>query len=152
VESEPKSEGGIWLPCESRKSLVQRIPSKSSSGRSPSRALVRYGLRFKLAASATATRLSKTRSFERDASRRYELAREDIAAAALFALATVAAEPADADALEATGSTWSRRPVREFASERKLVAAICHPGWIAISAGIDRGVRVTARPASKTTS
>lgn len=33
--------------------------------------------------------------------------------------------------------------VREFASAGKLVAAICHGGWIAISAGVYRGVRVT---------
>lgn len=33
--------------------------------------------------------------------------------------------------------------VREFAEANKLVAAICHGGWIAISAGVYRGVRVT---------
>ena len=33
--------------------------------------------------------------------------------------------------------------VREFAGSRKLVAAICHGGWIPISAGVYRGVRVT---------
>jgi protease I len=33
--------------------------------------------------------------------------------------------------------------VREFAAAKKLVAAICHGGWIAISAGVYRGVRVT---------
>ena len=33
--------------------------------------------------------------------------------------------------------------VRELASASKLVAAICHGGWIAISAGVYRGVRVT---------
>jgi protease I len=33
--------------------------------------------------------------------------------------------------------------VREFAEAKKLVAAICHGGWIAISAGVYRGVRVT---------
>jgi protease I len=33
--------------------------------------------------------------------------------------------------------------VREFAEAEKLVAAICHGGWIAISAGVYRGVRVT---------
>jgi deglycase len=33
--------------------------------------------------------------------------------------------------------------VREFAAAGKLVAAICHGGWIAISAGVYRGVRVT---------
>jgi protease I len=33
--------------------------------------------------------------------------------------------------------------VREFAAAAKLVAAICHGGWIPISAGVYRGVRVT---------
>jgi protease I len=33
--------------------------------------------------------------------------------------------------------------VREFAAEGKLVAAICHGGWIPISAGVYKGVRVT---------
>ncbi len=33
--------------------------------------------------------------------------------------------------------------IREFAESRKLVAAICHGGWMAISAGVYRGVRVT---------
>lgn len=33
--------------------------------------------------------------------------------------------------------------VREFAEAEKPVAAICHGGWIAISAGVYRGVRVT---------
>jgi protease I len=33
--------------------------------------------------------------------------------------------------------------VREFAESEKLVAAICHGGWIPISAGVYRGVRVT---------
>jgi protease I len=33
--------------------------------------------------------------------------------------------------------------VREFAASDKLVAAICHGGWIPISAGVYRGVRVT---------
>jgi protease I len=33
--------------------------------------------------------------------------------------------------------------VRDFADANKLVAAICHGGWIAISAGVYRGVRVT---------
>ncbi len=35
------------------------------------------------------------------------------------------------------------RLVREFADAGKLVAAICHGGWIAISAGVYKGVRVT---------
>lgn len=33
--------------------------------------------------------------------------------------------------------------VRHFADSGKLVAAICHGGWIPISAGVYRGVRVT---------
>ena len=39
--------------------------------------------------------------------------------------------------------------VREFASSGKLVAAICHGGWIAISAGVYRGVQVTGSPGIK---
>lgn len=33
--------------------------------------------------------------------------------------------------------------VRDFAARGKLVAAICHGGWIPISAGVYRGVQVT---------
>ncbi len=36
--------------------------------------------------------------------------------------------------------------VREFFSAGKPVAAICHGGWIPISAGIYRGIRVTGSP------
>lgn len=39
--------------------------------------------------------------------------------------------------------------VREFAEANKLVAAICHGGWIPISAGVYRGVRVTGSPGIK---
>lgn len=39
--------------------------------------------------------------------------------------------------------------VREFAAAEKLVAAICHGGWIAISAGVYRDVRVTGSPGIK---
>jgi protease I len=39
--------------------------------------------------------------------------------------------------------------VRDFAASGKLVAAICHGGWIAISAGVYRGVRVTGSPGIK---
>ena len=39
--------------------------------------------------------------------------------------------------------------VRDFASAGKLVAAICHGGWIAISAGVYRGVHVTGSPGIK---
>jgi protease I len=35
---------------------------------------------------------------------------------------------------------------REFAEAGKLVAAICHGGWMAISAGVYQGVRVTGSP------
>jgi protease I len=35
------------------------------------------------------------------------------------------------------------RLTREFAKTEKLVAAICHGGWIPISAGVYTGVRVT---------
>jgi protease I len=39
--------------------------------------------------------------------------------------------------------------VREFAESEKLVAAICHGGWIPISAGVYRGVHVTGSPGIK---
>ena len=39
--------------------------------------------------------------------------------------------------------------VRDFSQSGKLVAAICHGGWIAISAGVYRGVRVTGSPGIK---
>ncbi|HUY89944.1 MAG TPA: type 1 glutamine amidotransferase domain-containing protein [Pirellulales bacterium] len=39
--------------------------------------------------------------------------------------------------------------VRAFAAAGKLVAAICHGGWIPISAGVYRGVRVTGSPGIK---
>ena len=39
--------------------------------------------------------------------------------------------------------------VQEFAAAGKLVAAICHGGWIPISAGVYRGVRVTGSPGIK---
>ncbi len=38
---------------------------------------------------------------------------------------------------------------REFAQAGKLVAAICHGGWIPISANVYRGVRVTGSPGIK---
>ena len=34
----------------------------------------------------------------------------------------------------------------EFAEQEKCVAAICHGGWLAISAGVYSGVRVTGSP------
>jgi deglycase len=39
--------------------------------------------------------------------------------------------------------------VRTFAESRKLVAAICHGGWIPISAGVYSGVKVTGSPGIK---
>ncbi len=39
--------------------------------------------------------------------------------------------------------------VRDFAQAGKLVAAICHGGWIPISAGVYKGVRVTGSPGIK---
>jgi protease I len=39
--------------------------------------------------------------------------------------------------------------VRDFWTTGKLVAAICHGGWIPISAGVYRGVRVTGSPGIK---
>ena len=39
--------------------------------------------------------------------------------------------------------------VRQFSGAGKLVAAICHGGWIPISAGVYRGVRVTGSPGIK---
>lgn len=41
------------------------------------------------------------------------------------------------------------RITREFAEAGKMVAAICHGGWIPISAGIYSGVRVTGSPGIK---
>ena len=39
--------------------------------------------------------------------------------------------------------------IRTTAQAGKLVAAICHGGWMAISAGVYRGVRVTGSPGIK---
>lgn len=39
--------------------------------------------------------------------------------------------------------------VRQFDAAGKLVAAVCHGGWIPISAGVYRGVRVTGSPGIK---
>lgn len=41
------------------------------------------------------------------------------------------------------------RLVREFDASGKPIAAICHGGWIPISAGVYRGVRVTGSPGIK---
>ena len=39
--------------------------------------------------------------------------------------------------------------VRAFHAEEKLIAAVCHGGWIPISAGVYREVRVTGSPGIK---
>ncbi len=39
--------------------------------------------------------------------------------------------------------------IREFAAAGKMVAAICHGGWMPISAGVYQGVRVTGSPGIK---
>ncbi|MEQ1830131.1 MAG: type 1 glutamine amidotransferase domain-containing protein [Pirellula sp.] len=39
--------------------------------------------------------------------------------------------------------------IAEFDQQQKCVAAICHGGWMAISAGVYRGVRVTGSPGIK---
>jgi protease I len=39
--------------------------------------------------------------------------------------------------------------VRDFSAANKLVAAICHGGWIPISARVYQGVRVTGSPGIK---
>jgi protease I len=39
--------------------------------------------------------------------------------------------------------------IRDFAEERKLVAAVCHGGWIPISAGVYKNVHVTGSPGIK---
>jgi len=36
--------------------------------------------------------------------------------------------------------------ISEFSDQGKCVAAICHGGWLAISAGVYKGVRVTGSP------
>ncbi|MEY2726789.1 MAG: putative cysteine protease YraA, partial [Planctomycetota bacterium] len=41
------------------------------------------------------------------------------------------------------------RIIREFSQTNRLVAAICHGGWMPISAGVYRGVRVTGSPGIK---
>lgn len=39
--------------------------------------------------------------------------------------------------------------VKDFDESKKLIAAICHGGWIPISANVYRGVRVTGSPGIK---
>ncbi|MEK6234041.1 MAG: type 1 glutamine amidotransferase [Planctomycetales bacterium] len=39
--------------------------------------------------------------------------------------------------------------VRDFHADEKLIAAVCHGGWIPISAGVYRGVQVTGSPGIK---
>lgn len=42
-----------------------------------------------------------------------------------------------------------KRLIAEFSDQKKCVAAICHGGWLAISAGVYSGVRVTGSPGIK---
>ncbi len=42
-----------------------------------------------------------------------------------------------------------KRLIAEFSEQNKCVAAICHGGWLAISAEVYRGVRVTGSPGIK---
>jgi protease I len=39
--------------------------------------------------------------------------------------------------------------LREFDTDKKLIAAICHGGWMPISAGIYQGVKTTGSPGIK---
>ena len=39
--------------------------------------------------------------------------------------------------------------IRDFHAQQKLIAAICHGGWMPISAGVYQGVRVTGSPGIK---
>ena len=39
--------------------------------------------------------------------------------------------------------------IREFHRQKKLIAAICHGGWMPISAGVYRRVKVTGSPGIK---
>ena len=41
------------------------------------------------------------------------------------------------------------RIIREFHQAQKLIAAICHGGWMPISAGVYNGVKVTGSPGIK---
>ena len=42
-----------------------------------------------------------------------------------------------------------QRLVREFDEQKKVIAAVCHGGWIPISAGVYKGVKVTGSPGIK---
>ena len=42
-----------------------------------------------------------------------------------------------------------KKLIAEFSQQEKCVAAICHGGWLAISAGVYAGVRVTGSPGIK---
>lgn len=42
-----------------------------------------------------------------------------------------------------------KKLIAEFSEQEKCVAAICHGGWLAISAGVYAGVRVTGSPGIK---
>lgn len=41
------------------------------------------------------------------------------------------------------------RLIQDFHKQKKLIAAICHGGWIPISAGVYKGVKVTGSPGIK---
>lgn len=41
------------------------------------------------------------------------------------------------------------RLIQEFHQQKKLIAAICHGGWMPISAGVYKGVQVTGSPGIK---
>jgi len=42
-----------------------------------------------------------------------------------------------------------KKLIQDFANSNKCVAAICHGGWLAISAGVYRGVKTTGSPGIK---
>ncbi|MCY3008184.1 MAG: type 1 glutamine amidotransferase [Planctomycetota bacterium] len=42
-----------------------------------------------------------------------------------------------------------KKLIRDFSDSKKCVAAICHGGWLAISADVYRGVRTTGSPGIK---
>jgi protease I len=39
--------------------------------------------------------------------------------------------------------------IRDFHKQKKLIASICHGGWIPISAGVYKGIKVTGSPGIK---
>jgi protease I len=90
-----------------------------------------------------------------EAGRRY-VGKHGYPCVAKVAIAAVAAD--DLDGVVIPGGwmpdTLRRDPqvlslVRTLADAGRLVAAICHGGWVPISAGVYRGVRVTGSPGIK---